>query len=336
MKWLENVKLAEITTMRLGGAAKHVAEVRTEEDVREAYRWAREHGKQVFIVGGGSNLIGADEPYDGLIILNRIVDGGTEDNGVFTVPSGVVMDDFIRDVVDAGWSGMEAMAKIPGTIGAAPVQNAGAYGQEIKDTLVGVRCYDSYTDEFVEIPTLELDFAYRHSIFNSGDEPFRYFIVSVTVKLHKGQMEPPFYNSLQAYLDEHNITDYTPRAIFDAVSAVRAVKLPDPAVEPSAGSFFKNIQVSDGEAAGLREKGVMVWDQSDGGRNVVSSGWLIENAGLKGREFNGFQVSDKAALILINRSAFSYADLVKARAAIVDAVREKYGIVMEQEPVEIR
>jgi len=335
MKWLKDFKLSDLTTMRLGGIVENLCKVETEDDVREAYKWASEQGKKVFVVGGGSNLIGLDEGFDGLIILNKIDGEWTEENGVFAVPSGVVLDDFIGKVAEQGWSGVEAMAKIPGTIGASPIQNAGAYGQEIKDTCVKVRCYDVQTDEFTEISAEDCNFSYRHSIFNTT-ETGRYFITKVFVKLAKTQLKPPFYNSLQKYLDENNITEYQPKAIFDAVSAVRAVKLPDPAVEPSAGSFFKNIHLSDDEVEPMRAKGIMVWDQSDGAKNVVPSGWLIEQAGLAGKEFFGFEVSDKASLILINRTATSYSDLAKARQAITDAVFEKYGLKLEQEPVEIK
>ncbi len=335
MKWLENVKISDITTMRLGGKAKYVAQVENENDVRESYLWAREQGKPIFIVGGGSNLIGTDEEYDGLIILNRIVDGLREENGLFTVPSGLTMDDFIKKVAEEGWSGMEAMAKIPGTIGAAPVQNAGAYGQEIKDTCQKVRCFDSFSGEFVEITAKDCDFAYRHSIFNSS-ERWRYFITSVSVKLEKAQLQPPFYNSLQAYLEKNGITDHSPKTIFEAVSAIRAEKLPDPAQEPSAGSFFKNIQVPDEKVASMREKGIVVWDQSDGAKNVIPSGWLIEQTGLKGKAFHGFRVSEKAALILINEGGGDYADLRRAREEIVNAVEDKFGYRLEQEPMEIQ
>ena len=143
-------------------------------------------------------------------------------------------------------------------------------------------------------------------------------------------MKPPFYTSLQAYFDEHNITEFNPQVIYDGVAAVRAGKLPDPAEFASAGSFFKNVYLKEDEIAAAEAKGIPGWD---GGK--VPSGWLIDHAGLEGKEFYGMRVSDKAALVLINESAKSYADLAKARQAVIDAVYEKYGLKLEQEPMEL-
>ena len=176
----------------------------------------------------------------------------------------------------------------------------------------------------------ELDLGYRHSIFNTGDGVGRYFITSVTVELHKNWLKPPFYTSLQAYFDERGTKEFTPQVVRDAVAEIRASKLPDPAEFASAGSFFKNVYIKEEEIPAAEAKGIPVWD---GGK--IPSGWLIEHAGLKGKEFFGMRVSDKAALVLINESAKSYADLAKARQAVIDAVYEKFGYKLEQEPMEL-
>ena len=145
-------------------------------------------------------------------------------------------------------------------------------------------------------------------------------------------MEQPFYNSLQKYLDEHQITDYSPKNIRAAVSAIRAEKLPDPATTPSAGSFFKNIYLSGKEAAEAKKKGIKVWEKPDG-RKMINSGYLIELAGFKGKVLHGIRVSDKAALVLINENASAYSDLANAKKEIVNAIQEKFGFTLEQEPV---
>jgi UDP-N-acetylmuramate dehydrogenase len=176
----------------------------------------------------------------------------------------------------------------------------------------------------------ELDLGYRHSIFNTGDGVGRYFITSVTVELHKHWLKPPFYTSLQAYFDERGVKEFTPQVVRDAVAEIRAGKLPDPKDFASSGSFFKNIYLNKKQTKEAKAKGIPVWD---GGK--VPSGWLIENAGLKGKEFYGMRVSDRAALILINESAKSYADLAKARQAVIDVVYEKFGYTLEQEPMEL-
>jgi len=316
--------------MRLGGPAKFVIEVESLDDVRDAYAFAEERELPVYVLGGGSNIIGRDEGFDGVILVNRLL--GIEDlgDGYFKGYGGEIFDEFIAFTTERGWSGMEAMSAVPGTLGAAPVQNVGAYGQEMSAVLFEVETYDSRENTVVKFTTPEMKLGYRRSIFNYGADAGRYFIIAVTVKLSEKELAPPFYNSLQKYIDEHGVTDFSPNSIRRMVIEIRAKKLPDPNEVASAGSFFKNVYLDAEDAKRAEEKGIPVWP---GGK--VPSGWLIEHAGLKGREFFGFRVSDKAALILINESATSYADLARARQAISDAVREKFGLNLEQEPVEI-
>ena len=339
MKIRENVPISGLTTMRLGGKARYVVEVFELADVREAYEFAREKELPTFILGGGANTIGRDEGFDGVIILNRIrgmeVIDETSDDVLVQAGGGENWDEFVRFCVERGYSGIECLAAIPGTVGAAPVQNIGAYGQEISQTIDSVAAYDTETHEMVIIGRDEMKMSYRSTIFNTGKDAGRYFITSVTLRLENdGWLEPPFYASLQKYLDENKISDYSPLSLYKAVAAVRAAKLPDPMIEASAGSFFKNVYLSDEEAVAARDKGLKVYDKPDG-RHMINTGWLIEQAGLKGREFYGFRVSEKAALILINESASSYADLEKARAEIMKAVFDKFGFKIEQEPEEI-
>lgn len=331
----ENIPIADLTTMRLGGAARYVIDIKTEDEVAEAYAFAAQKQLPVYVLGYGSNIIGRDKGFNGVVLVNQIKGMGAQTpertgNVELFSYSGEILDDFVTYGTKLGYSGMEAMSAIPGTVGAAPVQNVGAYGQDIAQSLVSVTAYDTKTAKFVELPKDQLDLGYRHSIFNSGSEIGRYFITKITVKLHRGQLEPPFYTSLQAYVDEHKITDYSPDSIRKCVRAVREGKLPDPLSIASSGSFFKNVYLNAEEAKAAEAKGIPVWD---GGK--IPSGWLIENAGLKGKEFFGMRVSDKAALVLINESAKTYADLAKARQAIIDAVYAKFGYKLEQEPMEL-
>jgi UDP-N-acetylmuramate dehydrogenase len=330
MKIRENVKISELTTMRLGGSAKYVIEVESLDDVKGAYAFAGEHELPVVVLGGGSNVIGRDEGFDGVILVNRL--RGIEDlgNGRFKGYGGEVFDDFIAFTTERDYSGMEAMSAVPGTLGAAPVQNVGAYGQDMSGVLESVEAYDTLERNVVVFTTDELGMGYRRSIFNYGADAGRYFIISVTVELSGNAIRPPLYNSLQQYIDENGITDFSPDSIRKIVMDIRARKLPDPEVVASAGSFFKNVYLDSDEAKRAEEAGILVWPDGK-----VPAGWLIEHAGLKGKEFYGFRVSDKAALILINESAKNYADLAKARQMIIDTVYEKFGLKLEQEPVEI-
>lgn len=326
--------------MRLGGLARYVAEIDNESDLVEAYHFARENNLPTYILGGGSNVIGRDEGFAGVILLNRMkgisVFESDAEKVRITAQSGTRFGDLVEFSTKLwngdsfGYSGIEALAEIPGSVGAAPVQNIGAYGQEIGDSLYRVGVYDTREQRFRQLTKAQLGLGYRRSIFNHGAEIGRYFITNVTVELSKKWMEPPFYNSLQAYFNEHNIADLTPAIIRKAVSDIRSRKLPDPRWVASSGSFFKNIYLDPEAAEAARERGIPVFDNGK-----VAAGWLIENAGLKGCDFYGMRVSEDAALVLINERAKSYADLARARAAIVAQVYDKFGLTLEQEPVEI-
>lgn len=333
----ENIPISSLTTMRLGGPADFVVDVEKPEEAIEAIGFAEEKNLPIYFLGTGANSLGHDEGFHGVIIRNQIkgfeIVSETNDELVVKAGGGEIWDDFVDFVVKKDFSGCEAMSKIPGTVGAAPVQNIGAYGQDVSGILESVEVFDALLDEFTEIGAKDCDFSYRHSIFNSGESKGRYFILTCTFRFKKGKLTPPFYNSLQAYLDEHKITDYSPKNIRSAVSEIRANKLPDPAKIASAGSFFKNFILTDAEADEAEKKGIPVFRTAT--ENKINTGWLLENAGLKGKVFHGFKVSDKAALILINKSGKTYADLEKAIAEISKIVKDKFGFELEPEPVNI-
>ena len=338
MKIRENVLISGLTTMRLGGAARFVLEVESKDDVVEAFRFAEERGLPVWMMGGGANTLGHDEGFPGVVILNRLrgIEIVREENGemVLRGMGGEIWDDFVKFACERGYSGIEAMSMIPGTLGAAPVQNIGAYGQDIAQVIESVEAFDTQTGEFVTLGKDEMNMSYRHTRFNTGEDAGRFFIVAVTVKLKEGELEPPFYSSLQRYIDEHGETDFSPKNIRKMVSEIRSEKLPNPEKVASAGSFFKNVYVDKAGADAAEAQGIPLWRNEDGS-GKINSGWLVEACGLKGKAMRGIRVSDKAALVLINESAKSYADLAAAREEIVGAVAEKFGLVLEQEPVEM-
>ena len=359
LKIEENVPIRNLVTMRIGGPARFVITVTSKEDIPEAFQFAKERNLPVCVLGGGANTFAKDEGFNGVIILDRIMgiseverpederseDKSSESSDIACVKAygGEQWDDLVTYVSERGYSGIEAMAGIPGTAGAAPVQNIGAYGQEVTQVIVSVDAYDTKTGEFVVIPASEMKMSYRKSIFNSGENVGRYFIYATTVRVKKGQLNPPFYRSLQAYVDEHHETDFSPLNIARMVKAVRNSKLPDPEKIASAGSFFKNVYLTDEEADEAEARGIQVWrnakevgpDSPEKRTNLVNSGWLLEEAGLKGMVFHGMKVSEKAALILINEDAKTYADLAAAREEIANIVFEKFGFRIEQEPDEI-
>ena len=351
MKIRENVLLSELTTMRLGGVAEFVIEIEKREDLVEAFSFIRDKNLAFYFLGGGANSLGRDEGFAGAILMNKIrgIEILEEKNGETKIKAegGEVWDDLVKFTAEKGLTGIEAMAKIPGTVGAAPVQNIGAYGQEVAQVLESVEAYDTLLDEFIEIPAEKMNFSYRKSIFNSGETRGRYFIISITIKLKHGELKQPFYNSLQKYLDENKISDYSPLSIYQAVAAIRAGKLPDPKKIASAGSFFKNVYVDDAEADRLEKLNVPIRRAASGTenpngnsvakkRNKVNTGFLIEASGLLGKKFYGFKVNEKASLVLINESGKSFSDLEKAVTEISEIVFKKFGVKLEKEPVEIK
>lgn len=334
-----NIPLKNYTTMRLGGNARFMTDVHTPAEVTEVCQSALKQGLPIFILGGGSNLVVSDAGFNGIVVRNRIpgfdIISDDPSHTVIKIGAGENWDSVVSRSVDMNLSGIEALSAIPGTTGAAPVQNIGAYGQEIADTIVSVDAYDIENNNFVTLSSSDCGFSYRHSIFR-GDASGRYVITAITLKLYKAAPQPPFYKAVQEYLESKSITIYTPKVIRDAVTAIRGDKLPDPTVLPNAGSFFKNAIIEDWQLDDLKKTfpDIPTYDMSDG-RFKVPTGWLIEQTGLKGQVLHGMKIHDKNALVLINDSAKSYADLAAARDEIKTAVRDKFRIEIEQEPLEI-
>lgn len=334
-----NIPLKNYTTMRLGGPARFMTDVHTPEEVAEACRNARSQNLPIFVLGGGSNVIARDEGFDGIVVHNKIpgfeILADDASHATIKIGAGETWDDVVKRTVDKNLSGIEAMSAIPGTSGATPVQNVGAYGQEIADTLVSLEAYDIETDQFITLEAMDCGFSYRNSIFRSSAAG-RYVILSITLKLYKSAPQPPFYSALQTYFDTHNITIYTPQIIRDAIVAIRKDKLPDPNIVPNTGSFFKNAIVDKWQLDELKKEfpDIPSFGMPDG-RYKLMTGWLMDQAGLKGKSFHGMRVHDKNCLVLINESAKGYDDLAAARDEIKGIVRDKFRVVIEQEPLEI-
>lgn len=334
-----NIPLQNYTTMRLGGPARAMASATSIEDVVTLYRNAKAQNLPIFVLGGGSNVLASDQGFSGIVLLNRIkgfeVISDTPSEVIIKVGSGEVWDEVVARTVEMGLSGIEALSAIPGTAGAAPVQNIGAYGQEVADTLLSLEAYDSASDSMVLLEASELGFAYRHSIFR-GEAAGKYCITSITLRLYRATPQPPFYAALQKYLDENAISFYTPQIIRQAVMAIRQEKLPDPTERPNTGSFFKNAIIESWLYNDLisRYPEMPSYDMP-GGNYKIPTGWLIEQAGLKGELLHGMRVHDKNALVLINESATSYQDLAQARGEIIQRVYDMFQIQIEQEPLEI-
>ena len=317
--------------MRIGGPARYVIEVESIDDIPKAYEFAKEKSLPTFILGKGANTIGHDNGFDGIIIINKIC--GIRQNGnLITAQGGEEWDNVVEYACQKNLTGIEALSKIPGSAGAAPVQNIGAYGQDISQVFDSANVYDIKDHSFKTLQKSDFHFSYRKSILNTSEKN-RYFVSSIALKLSIGQMPRPFYNSVERYITEHNCTDFTPQGIRNIVSKIRADKLPDPKEKASSGSFFKNVYLSEAEAKNAKLKNIPVYQGHDGFK--INSGWLIEQAGLKGKLIHGMRINPKASLVLINESATGYSDLAKARDEIRTKIQTKFGFYLEQEPVEI-
>ena len=351
MKIRENVLISTLTTMRLGGPARYVISVEQTAEIQQAYQFAKERNLPIWVMGSGANTIGHDEGFPGVIIINEakgifiqtgsgwtpIDEYVTDDLGetvTMKALAGEVWDDLVAQACKLNFSGIEALSMIPGKVGAAPIQNIGAYGQDVAQVIKTVEAFDTKTQTIVTLAKNEMGMTYRHTRFNYGPDAGRFIILAITLELHRGELKPPFYTSLQSYIEQYHETDFSPANIRRMICEIRSSKLPDPAKIASAGSFFGNIYLDAEAAKSAEAKGIPVW-YSDDGSGKINSGWLIEQCGFKGKKLFGFRVSDQAALVLINESATSYTDLDKARLEIVNAVRARYGYTLEQEPVEI-
>lgn len=334
-----NIPLKNFTTMKLGGPARFMTEIRTPQEVMNIYRSAAEQSLPIFILGGGSNVIARDEGYDGIIVRVRIpgfeVIADDTNSTTIKVGAGEIWDSVVQKTVEMRLSGIEAMSAIPGTAGAAPVQNVGAYGQEVSETLQSLEAYDSRTGQFVVLQNSDCEFKYRDSIFRNVEKG-RFVILSITLKLSKNLPQPPFYDTLQKYLDSRGINVFTHEIVRNSVIDIRKEKLPDPAVLPNSGSFFKNTLVEAWQMSKVREKfpDIPAYEMADS-TFKIPSGWMIERAGLKGELLNGIRVYQNNALVLVNESASSYEDLAAARSIIIGKVRDTFGVQIEQEPLEV-
>ena len=339
MDVMTNISLKQYTTMKLGGEARYMATADSASDVVSLYRNARKENLPIFVLGGGSNVITHDEVFEGIVLLNKIkgfeVISETDETTDVKIGAGEVWDEVVEKAIGLGLQGIEAMSGIPGTAGAAPVQNVGAYGQESADTLISLEAYDSKTDTIVTISADECDFSYRNSIFRDKEKG-RYCILNITLRLNKAEPKPPYYASLQKYIDENDIREVNLSVIRVAVLNIRSEKLPDPAELPSAGSFLKNALVEKWKLEELQKEysDIPNYAMSDG-RYKIPTGWLIDKAGLRGYRSHGMRVYEKNALVLVNDSATGYDDLAAIREEIVQIVFDKFGIKIEQEPLEL-
>ena len=330
-----DVPLASLSTFRMGVTAREVAVVETEEDLQELFAILPSDRKW-FILGGGSNVVFPDGDTDTLII--RIAIPGirvltqTEDDVTIAVGAGVSWDSVVSFAVDRGLAGIEALSWIPGTAGATPVQNVGAYGVEIKDVLVSLRAYDIQKGEYVVFRNTECLFGYRESIFKNVGKG-RYVITEITLVLSTDGPNVPQYPGVAEYLAAHDIRAASLEDIRNAIITIRSKKLPDPSQIASVGSFFKNAFVPVEIAAKLKATyPTLAVFPVDGTLSKIGTGSLIDTLGWKGKRIGNLSLYAGNAMVVVNEGGATRRELAEFISLIQIEVQKKYGIAIEPEP----
>lgn len=335
----ENIPLAPLTTLKIGGPARYFIRASSEEDVARAVEWARNQGTPLFVLGGGSNVLVSDHGVDGLVlqvaIEGRETDSPNEGNAVrLTAGAGESWDDLVDYCVENDLAGVECLSGIPGLVGGTPVQNVGAYGQEVSETITAARCFDRHANTFTTLSNAECGFKYRTSIFNTSERE-RYIVVSVTFALVKNGDARLAYKDL---IDHFGDSKPSLGDVRGAVLAIRRAKsmVIDP-VDPnakSAGSFFKNAVVAGPKLEEIRRAYPNVPSFVFGEKFKIPAAWLIETAGFhKGYALGNAGISSNHSLALINRGGATAAELVHLTGQIQQAVAQRFDINLQPEPV---
>jgi UDP-N-acetylmuramate dehydrogenase len=338
-----DVPLAPYTTLRLGGPARHFFTAASDADLVAAVRDADGHGEDLLVLGGGSNLVIADAGFAGTVV--RIAtEGVAVENGLLSVAAGVPWDDAVAQAVDAGLAGIECLSGIPGSAGATPIQNVGAYGQDVSETVVMVDAYDRVGKTMALLDNADCGFSYRHSVFKDGilTGAARYIVTRVHFQLqdHGGLSAPVRYKDLAEALGVALGERAPLKAVREAVIEQRRKRgmVLDPADHDtwSAGSFFTNPILTADQFAALEARGAADaprFPEPDG-RIKTSAAWLIERAGFgKGYGDGPATLSTKHTLALTNRGAATTADLLSLAAEIRDGVAGRFGVALVPEPV---
>jgi len=328
----ENVSLKNFNTFGIDVSAKYFVEIAHEDDLAELFmdpQWL--HVKRL-VMGGGSNML-LKKNFDGLVIRINIrgIEHRINHNEVFVeAGAGEVWNDLVNYCVDRDYAGIENLSLIPGSVGASPIQNIGAYGVELQDVFKSCRAFEIATRELRTFTKEDCRFGYRDSIFK-GELKEKYIIVSV--KLHLSLI-PDInlkYGAIEQELANRNITNPTIKDVSRVVSHIRVSKLPDPSTIGNAGSFFKNPVISVEQFAGIQEKFPEVVHYSAADGEKLAAGWLIEQCGWKGKVVGNTGTWKNQALVLVNHGGATGEEVYSLSSQIIDTVYSKFGVLLERE-----
>lgn len=331
----ENINLALYATLKIPALARYFVVIKKEEEIQEAIKLASTKNLNLFILGGGSNILFSQD-LQALVIKNELkgisIVKETKDNIYLQAASGEVWSALVHYAVSRNLGGIENLFYVPGTVGAAPVQNIGAYGVELKDVFESLRAMDLKSGEIKEFSLEDCHFGYRDSIFKN-EAKGRYFIISITLRLTKKPELKLDYGDIKAKLEEKNIKEPSVKEVAEIIREIRDAKLPNPTVLANAGSFFKNPEVTKAffDKLQLEYPEIKYFPGSKEGLIKIPAGWLIEQAGFKGKRFGNVAMYEKQALILVNYGGASAKEVLEHVDRVQSGVEKKFGIKIEAE-----
>nr|WP_255399276.1 UDP-N-acetylmuramate dehydrogenase [Pollutimonas nitritireducens] len=330
--------LLSSNTLGLPAHAAAMTRYRSTSQLRALSEICRAYPR-AFVLGGGSNVV-MERDLESLVIkvesAGVSVHSETNDELIIEAHAGENWHKFVSGCVGRGWNGLENLALIPGTVGAAPVQNIGAYGVELDQRFHSLVAWDMLDARLVDMDAADCQFSYRNSFFKQA-KPGRWLILKVRFKLPRRWHAVLDYPDLRRHpVLEKAAASVTPKQIFDAVCEIRREKLPDPTLLGNAGSFFKNPIVTLAQYESLKSMvaGVVAYPQ-DGGLYKLAAGWLIDRAGWKGRRVGSVGVHERQALVLVNYGGATAQDIKRLAKLIQDDVMSRFGVLLEQEPVPV-
>ena len=341
---LERVSLASRTTLGVGGPARWLVKARQEVEILDALDWAAARGMPVRVLGGGSNVVVADEGLEALVIQValrgrevREAAGAVE----LIAAAGEPWDELVGHAVARGWAGLECLSGIPGLVGATPIQNVGAYGQDVSQTVTGLRAVDRASRRVVTLSAAECRFGYRDSLFRSA-EPERFVVLEVTYRLRPGGTPTVRYAELARHLEGRGLAAPTLADVRESVIEIRRAKSmvldPGDPNRRSCGSFFVNPVLAAADAARVEalvgaDAGMPRWPEPNG-RVKLSAAWLIERAGLRRGDRRGNAgISTNHTLAIVNCGGATTREVLALAREIRDRVRERFGVTLMPEPV---
>lgn len=327
-----NHQLDHLNTFGVRAQAAYFVEILEENQLKTLFSGSKLPAERL-ILGGGSNVLFTGD-YSGLVVKISIPGMRHEVKGdriLLHAGGGVIWNDLVWYAVNHGFWGIENLALIPGTVGASPVQNIGAYGMELMDVFEQCRAYDTQTGEFSVFQRADCAFSYRDSLFKR-EARGRYIITEVSLRLSTNGQPQTQYGAIQTELDRRKITKPSIRDMAEVVSAIRVSKLPDPSTIGNAGSFFKNPIISQNEFEILigRHPDVVHYPM-EGGRIKLAAGWLIDQAGWRGKSQGDSGTWKNQALVLVNHGNASGQDIYRFSEEIIQDIRQRYGITLERE-----